>query len=152
MNPFQPLTSYFLKIYEGVSKSFRTGRLERHLQMVQLSATKCSCIAILWVSPVSFAAITLSVVSQWVLLLLLLFISLSTQSGIFWIHPRILIIARFETSTALKLQMVVWAATQCSDAVGYQRFGGPCCLQIQCEVSTCWSSTSLHGVTTPTHY
>jgi hypothetical protein len=34
-------------IYEGVSKSFRTGRLERELQMVQLSATRCDCIAIL---------------------------------------------------------------------------------------------------------
>jgi hypothetical protein len=33
--------------YEDVSKSFRTGRLERELQMVQLSATKCSCIAVL---------------------------------------------------------------------------------------------------------
>jgi hypothetical protein len=33
--------------YEGVSKSFRTGRLERELQMVQLSATRCSRIAIL---------------------------------------------------------------------------------------------------------
>jgi hypothetical protein len=33
--------------YEGVFKSFRTGRLERELQMVQLSATRCSCIAIL---------------------------------------------------------------------------------------------------------
>jgi hypothetical protein len=33
--------------YEGVSKSFRTGGLERELQMVQLSAIKCSCIAIL---------------------------------------------------------------------------------------------------------
>jgi hypothetical protein len=52
-------------IYEGVSKSFRTGRLERKLRMVQLSATKCSCIAILWVSLVSFAAITLCVASQW---------------------------------------------------------------------------------------
>jgi len=31
----------------GVSKSFRTGCLERELQMVQLSATRCSCIAIL---------------------------------------------------------------------------------------------------------
>jgi hypothetical protein len=49
---------------EGVSKSFRTGRLERELQMVQLSATGCSCIATLWVSLVSFAAITLSVASQ----------------------------------------------------------------------------------------
>jgi hypothetical protein len=48
----------------GVSKSFRTGRLERELQMLQLSATRCSCIAILWVSLVSFAAITLCVTSQ----------------------------------------------------------------------------------------
>jgi hypothetical protein len=37
-------------IYEHVSKSFRTGRLKRELQMVQLSATRCGCIAILWVS------------------------------------------------------------------------------------------------------
>jgi hypothetical protein len=48
-------------IYEGVSKS---GRLERELEMVQLFATRCSCIAILWVSLVSFAAITLCVASQ----------------------------------------------------------------------------------------
>jgi len=33
--------------YEVVSKSFRTGRLARELQMVQLSATRHSCIAIL---------------------------------------------------------------------------------------------------------
>jgi hypothetical protein len=33
--------------YEGVSKSFRTGRLERELHMVQLSAVRCSYIAIL---------------------------------------------------------------------------------------------------------
>jgi hypothetical protein len=51
-------------IYEGVSKSFRTGRLERELQMVQLSTTGCSCIAILRVSVVSFAAIALCVASQ----------------------------------------------------------------------------------------
>jgi hypothetical protein len=50
--------------YEGVSKSFRTGRLERELQMVQLSATTCGCIVILCVSLVSFAAITLCVASQ----------------------------------------------------------------------------------------
>jgi hypothetical protein len=41
-----------------------TGRLERELKMVQLSATRYSCIAILWVSIVSFAAITLCVASQ----------------------------------------------------------------------------------------
>jgi hypothetical protein len=42
--------------YKGVSKTFRTGRLERELQIVQLSATRCSCIAILWVSLMIFAA------------------------------------------------------------------------------------------------
>jgi hypothetical protein len=51
-------------LYEGVSRSFRTGRLARELQMVQLSATRCSCVGILWVSLVSFAAITLCVASQ----------------------------------------------------------------------------------------
>jgi hypothetical protein len=45
-------------VYEGVSESFRTDRLERELQAVQVSAAKCSCIAILWVSLVSFATIT----------------------------------------------------------------------------------------------
>jgi hypothetical protein len=51
-------------MYEGVSKSCRTGRLERELQMVQLSATRCSCFAISWISLVSFAARTLCVSSQ----------------------------------------------------------------------------------------
>jgi len=51
-------------IYEDVPKSFRTDHLERELQMVKLSATRCSCIAILWVSPASFAVITLCVAFQ----------------------------------------------------------------------------------------
>jgi hypothetical protein len=50
--------------YKGVSKSFRTGGLDRELQMVQISATRCSFIAILLVSLVSFAAITFCVASQ----------------------------------------------------------------------------------------
>jgi hypothetical protein len=41
----------FVAVYEGVSKSFRTGRLDR---MVQLSATRCSCIAILLVCLMEF--------------------------------------------------------------------------------------------------
>jgi hypothetical protein len=52
------------RAYEYVSKSFRTSRLERELQMVQLSATTCSRIANLWLSLVSFVSITLSVASQ----------------------------------------------------------------------------------------
>jgi hypothetical protein len=59
--------------YEGVSQSFRTGRVEWELQMVQLSATKCSCIATLWVSIVSFAAITLFVASQRVFIVVSLY-------------------------------------------------------------------------------
>jgi hypothetical protein len=58
------VTSYCTYKYEGVSISFRTGLLERELQMVQLSATRCSCIAILRVSLVSFATITLCVASE----------------------------------------------------------------------------------------
>jgi hypothetical protein len=58
-----------VSLYEDISRSFRTGNLERELQMVQLSATRCSCIAILFVSLMSFAAITLCVASQRVFIL-----------------------------------------------------------------------------------
>jgi hypothetical protein len=51
-------------LYEGVSKSFRNGRLKREPQMVQLSATRCSCVAILLVSLATFASITLCIASQ----------------------------------------------------------------------------------------
>jgi len=37
----------YLISYEGESKSFRIGRLERELQMVQISANRCNFIAIL---------------------------------------------------------------------------------------------------------
>jgi hypothetical protein len=40
-------------LYYGESRSFRTGRLERELQIIQLSAIRYSCIAILWVSLLS---------------------------------------------------------------------------------------------------
>jgi hypothetical protein len=60
-------------LYEGVSKIFRTGRLERELQMLQLSATRFNCIAILWVSLVSFAAITLCVASQRVFIVVVVY-------------------------------------------------------------------------------
>jgi hypothetical protein len=47
------------KIKPNQSKSFRTGRLEREIQMAQLSTTRCTCFAILWVSLMNFAAIAL---------------------------------------------------------------------------------------------
>jgi hypothetical protein len=47
--------------------------------MVQLSATRCSCIAILLVSLVSFAAITLCVASQQLLIVVGCFVIDSLQ-------------------------------------------------------------------------
>jgi len=58
------MISLFYSKYEGITRSFRTGRLERELQMVQLSATRCGSIAIISFSLVNFAAITICVVSQ----------------------------------------------------------------------------------------
>jgi hypothetical protein len=57
------------KCYGALSKSFRTGRL----QIVQLSATRCSSISILWVNLVSFAAINLCVVSQLVFIVIVVY-------------------------------------------------------------------------------
>jgi hypothetical protein len=74
--------------YEGVSKSFRTSRLERELQMIQLSATRCSCIAILCDNPVRFAAITVCVASEQVFIFLSVHFVM-TQSGNFWIQLHI---------------------------------------------------------------
>jgi hypothetical protein len=56
-----------MEIYEGVSKSFRTGLLEQE-QIVQLSTARCRGIAILSVSLVSCAAVTLCIVTQQVLI------------------------------------------------------------------------------------
>jgi hypothetical protein len=46
-NTFGTKWSWPVLKYEGVFRSFRTGRPERELQMAQLSATRCSFIAIL---------------------------------------------------------------------------------------------------------
>jgi hypothetical protein len=48
--------------------------------MIQLSATRCSCIAILWVSLVSFAAITLCVASQRVFTVIVVYFVIDSVS------------------------------------------------------------------------
>jgi hypothetical protein len=41
-----------------------------------------------------------------------------------------------EVYTAVKVQVeVFWVVIPCSTAVGYQRFGRPCCLHLQGEVN-----------------
>jgi hypothetical protein len=67
-----------LQQYKGVSKNLRIGILELELQMVQLSATRCSCIAILWVSLTSFAAITICVASQRVFIVVSVYFVIDT--------------------------------------------------------------------------
>jgi len=66
-------------LYERISKTFRTGHLEREMQMVQLYATRCNCTAILCVSLVSFANIILRVASQWVFVVVI-FLWLSPEN------------------------------------------------------------------------
>jgi hypothetical protein len=58
--------------------------------MVQLSVSRCSCIAILSVSLVSFASITLCVASQRVFVVVVVVVVVyfvMTQSENFWVHP-----------------------------------------------------------------
>jgi hypothetical protein len=39
--------------------------------------------------------------------------------------------SRLEVFTAMEINIVVfWVVTTCGDLVGYQRFGGPCCLHL----------------------
>jgi hypothetical protein len=86
------LHSYYTKYFrvsfykQGCIQSFQTGYLEQELEMVQLSATRCNCIAILWVSLVNFATITLCVASR----VFVVAYFVMTQSGNFRIHPRML--------------------------------------------------------------
>jgi hypothetical protein len=51
--------------------------------MVQLSATRCSCVAILWVSLVSFTAITLYVASQWVFIVVSVYFVIDSVRKLF---------------------------------------------------------------------
>jgi hypothetical protein len=95
----QVITVYAEK-YEGVSRSFRTGRLQRELQIVQLSATTCTCIATSWVSPVSFVTINLYIASQRVFIVVIVVYIAMTQSGNVWIHPRI--------CSAISFAAMVW--------------------------------------------
>jgi hypothetical protein len=43
-------------------------------------------------------------------------------------------VAYFQTSVTVEF-MVLWVVAPCSVVVGYPRFGGPCCLHLQSEVS-----------------
>jgi hypothetical protein len=121
--------------YEGVSRSFRTGILEQELQMVQLSATKCSCITILWAILVSFVTITLRVASQRVFIVV---ISLSTQSGNFWRRPR-------KKHALSGIQVVVfWVVTPCDHPASVFRMKLEVAMCSEMLVS-CYPTTRRHN-------
>jgi hypothetical protein len=94
------IINYPMELCKGVSKSFRTGRVGRELQMVQLSATRCSCIAILWASLVSFAAITICTASQWVFIVVSVYFVIDSVRKLLGIASYILLI---NTNTILRL-------------------------------------------------
>jgi len=49
---------------------------------------------------------------------------------------------RFEVFTAVKILVeVFWVLTPCGVAVGYQCFGGPCCLHFQEALNLCWTDS-----------
>jgi hypothetical protein len=63
--------------------------------------------------------------------------------------------ARLEVVTAMKIQVTVfWVTTPCSVVVGYQRFGGPCCLHLQGDVIEAWIEiyVKIFWVMTPYSY
>jgi len=72
-------------------------------------------------------------------------------------NERIITGAIFEVFTERKNQIAVsCVVTPCSDVVGHQCFGGPCCLHLHCTVKmeAAWSSkrwyptTSLNDIPT----
>jgi hypothetical protein len=51
---------------------------------------------------------------------------------------------RFEVFIAVKIQVeVFWVVMVCSVRVGYQCFGGPCCLHLHGEVSQCLQNVGI---------
>jgi hypothetical protein len=114
----------FCAKYECVFISFRTGRLERELQIVQLSVSRCSCTAILWVSLVSFAAITLCVVSQRV----------TPKVGVYFVIDSVRKLLNTPSNVSKWAQLVAWRYIKTvfsfSSAVGKRFVGNALCMSV----------------------
>jgi hypothetical protein len=78
-------SSSFLGSYEGVSKSFRTGRLERELQLITLGAvvSRLLCQSSEFCRHNCLCCFSTSVYCCYFVM---------AQSGYFWIHPHVVIL------------------------------------------------------------
>jgi hypothetical protein len=123
--------------YESVSKSFQTGCLEQELQIVQLSATRCNYIAILWVNLVSFAAITPCVASQWVFIVVSIYFIINSVQKLL---DTLLYDGFLE---CFKQLYECWQ--KCLKAVTYKILVLPCWWYGSCPV-TFWSSHVIFSV------
>jgi hypothetical protein len=90
--------------------------------MIKLSATRCSCIAILWVSQVSFAAITFFIASQWVCIFVIVYFVTDSVR-------RLLDTPSYNTRAELFCVVTPWSDV----VVRYQRFREPCSLKLHPE-------------------
>jgi hypothetical protein len=80
---------------------------------------------------VTFAAISLCVVSQRVFIVVsVYFVIDSVRKLLDTPSCTELLDARFDAFTAVIQVEVFWVVTPCNVVVGYQRFGGPCCFQL----------------------
>jgi hypothetical protein len=139
------LTVLIRLIYEGVSKSFRTGRLEQELQMVQFSATRCSCIAILWVSLVNFASITLCVASQWVFIVVSVYFVMDSVRKLLDTSSYVLACDRVEMQTSEHRQSILVYTTKAAClGVASRRFD--CDI---CAFSEWWKAAKPWGFPAP---
>jgi hypothetical protein len=100
--------------------------------MVQVSATRCSYITILWVSLMSITTITLCVASQQVFILLL------TQFVKFWIHPH---------TCSAKCDVLSWSVSRSWRSSQISDIPFPTLLSASVEGQTCFfaSMRQMYG-------
>jgi hypothetical protein len=102
------LRLYFVMFHRGIR-----GCIQKFLDWPPgartATATRCSCIAILWVSLVSFAAVTVCVASQRVITKVSVYFIIDSVRKI-WIHPRIFPLTSLFIIILFGLQSRFWRA------------------------------------------
>jgi hypothetical protein len=123
--------------------------------MVQLSATRCSCIAVLWVSLVSFAAITLCVCSQRVFIVVSVYLNIDSVRKLLdtrSYHDLIFTVVKTSNSpTVTWISMTFPIILHCIRFMQPKHTGTCCCNYLHTEsrdssVGICWATGWTIGV------